>query len=320
MKELTLIDEQNLSPILFPEELERAKEFANDQHALSTRIAYRSDINVFQSWCKVRLLESLPATPQTVAMFLASQAEGGVCPSTLSRRLAAIKYLHSLAGHETPTTAEIVKATLRGIRRGYGVAPDQKAPATAEVISEMLRHIPNTLQGVRDRALILLGFAGAFRRSELVALNVEDLQESEMGFKVIIRKSKTDQEGAGQTIAIYGGSKLKVVEAVNSWIAVANITSGPLFRRLLKGNGITEAPLTTTSVAQIIKRYAQFAGFNHDNFSGHSLRSGYVTSAAESGANLLKIMEVTRHESVNTLKGYVRSAELFKDHSGAAFL
>jgi len=319
--QLTIFSEKKLPVIIsYEEKIERVKVFAKNQHSQATRTAYQSDINIFKSWCSLSHLNSLPSTPQTVALFLSEQAHAGMHVSTLSRRLVSIKHLHDVYSYDSPTSDKLVKATLKGIRRAYGVVQDKKAPATAEVISEMVRHIPNNLQGMRDRALLLLGFAGAFRRSELIALNVDDLQESEMGFKVTIRKSKTDQEGAGQVIAIYGGHRLKVVEAVKDWIEAAQIIRGPLFRSLRKGENVMNEPLSTVSVAQIIKKYVGLAGFNEADFSGHSLRSGFITSAADRGANIFKIMDVSRHRRIEEVKGYIRHVEIFKDHCGASFL
>ena len=306
-------------PAIWEEEQQTAKTYAREQHAKATRRAYESDIRIFAMWCQNRGLHSLPAASETVAVFLSSQAEEGVSVSTLARRVAAIKYLHSLAGQEPPTGSELVKATLKGIKRTLGAFKNPKSPATAEKMIEMLRLIPNTLQGKRDKALLLLGFAGAFRRSELASLKVDDLSEGELGFRVMIRKSKTDQEGQGHEIAIYNG-KLKTMEAVKEWLAAANITEGYLFRPLKKGGKVLEQPLAAESVADIVKKYAELAGFIAQEYAGHSLRSGFITSAAERGASLFKMMEVSRHKSVDTLKGYVRKAELFKDHAGAGFL
>jgi integrase len=185
----------------------------------------------------------------------------------------------------------------------------------------MLEHVPaDTLIGKRDRALLLLGFAGAFRRSELVALTVADLIEAEGGFRVLIRRSKTDQEGQGQEIAIPAGGKLRPVEAIKTWLAAARIATGPVFRPVAKGGRVLPQPLTDRSVANIVKAYAAEAGLDPDLFSGHSLRAGFLTSAAEAGASLLKMAEVSRHASLDTLRGYVRRADLFRDHAGAAFL
>ncbi len=312
----------NVAPVsaLLHQEEKRAQEFAQAQHASSTRRAYLSDISIFYGWCQLRGIPSLPASPQTIAMFVADQAEEGVAVSTLSRRIAAIRYMHSLSHLESPTGSELVKATLKGIRRVKGIALEQKAPATVEILTEMLRHIPDTLQGLRDKALLLLGFAGAFRRSELADLTMDDLQETALGLRITIKKSKTDQESQGQQIAIYQGARLRVVDAVKAWCDAAKITQGPVFRPLVKGGRVLSTTLSTKSIAQVVKRYAELAGLNHEDFSGHSLRAGFITSAAERGASLFKMMEVSRHKSVDTLKGYVRRAELFKDHAGSTFL
>jgi site-specific recombinase XerD len=316
----TVIEGQANLPGFLLEEVEAAKGFAMEQHAGATRRAYVSDARIFASWCYERGLAAMPASPDTVCVFLASQAKDGVKVSTLSRRVAAIRYAHSLAGMEPPTNTEMVKATMKGIRRTMGAAPKQKAAATAERVTAMVGQVHDNLQGLRDRALILLGFAGAFRRSELAALTVEDLVETEDGYRVTIRKSKTDQEGKGHEIAIYRGSRLRAVEAVKAWLEAARIEAGPIFRPLAKGGRVLEQALSTKSVAAIVKDYAERAGFDPEEFSGHSLRAGFLTSAAENGASIFKMMEVSRHKSVDTLRGYVRRAELFKDHAGSSFL
>jgi len=175
------------------------------------------------------------------------------------------------------------------------------------------------MKGLRDRALLLIGFAGAFRRSEIVALNMEDLEESELGFKVTIRHSKTDQEGAGQTIAIVRGSVACPVTALKAWLEAASSTSGPIFRSVRKDGSVAER-LPAQSVADIVKDYAERVGLDPALFAGHSMRSGFLTSAAKRGASIFKMMDQSRHRSVETLRGYVRDAEIFKEHAGAGLL
>jgi site-specific recombinase XerD len=209
---------------------------------------------------------------------------------------------------------------MRGIRRSQGAAATQKAPATAERIAAMLAAIPAaTLAGKRDRALLLLGFAGAFRRAELVALELADLAFEAEGLRIRIRRSKADQEGRGQEIAIPHGTKLRPVAAVQDWLEAARIEAGPVFRRIDR-HGRLLGPLTAQSVALIVKRHAQAAGLDASLFAGHSLRAGFLTSAAETGADVLAMMEVSRHRRVETLQGYVRRANLFKRHAGQGFL
>jgi site-specific recombinase XerD len=270
-------------------------------------------------WCRGRGVSALPATAEAVAAFLAYDVETGTRPSTLGRRVAAIRYAHKLAGYPVPTDDERVKATIRGIRRSLGTAPRKKAPATAERIISMVLAAGDDMKGLRDRALLLVGFAGAFRRSELVALNVEDLEESELGFKVTIRHSKTDQEGAGQTIAIVRGSVACPVTGLKAWLAAAGIATGPLFRAVRKGGAVGER-LSAQSVADIVKDYAERVGLDPAHYAGHSMRAGFLTSAAKRGASIFKMMDQSRHRSVETLRGYVRDAEIFKEHAGAGLL
>jgi integrase len=176
------------------------------------------------------------------------------------------------------------------------------------------------LKGLRDRALLLLGFAGAFRRSELVALNVEDLQFCDGGLRVTIRKSKTDQEGLGATIGIVSGSTACPLDAMRAWIETARITEGPVFRPVNRKGKVSKHRLSARAVAELVKTYARRAGLNATKFSGHSLRAGFLTSAAARGASIFKMMDVSRHRSVETLRGYVRDAELFRDHAGDGLL
>jgi site-specific recombinase XerD len=254
-----------------------------------------------------------------VAAFLADQAEAGVRPSTLSRRVAAIAYAHDLAGLPSPASAKAVRVVLGGIRRTKGTRPVRKAPITAERTATMLESMPTTLRGKRDRALLTLGFAGAFRRSELVALEIADLAFEPEGLRVQIQHSKTDQEGQGQEIAIPRGETLRPVGAVQAWIKAAKITDGKLFRGIDRHGRIGGA-LTAQSVALIVKHYAEAAGLDAREFAGHSLRAGFLTSAADAGADVLRMMEVSRHKRVETVQGYVRRANLFKGHAGTGFL
>jgi site-specific recombinase XerD len=320
MRMPALVSTASTVPAVLAAETATAQAFLRERHAPATRRAYVSDARIFAAWCAARGLEALPAAPETVVLFVSSEAQAGSRYATISRRVAAIRYAHQAAGHESPTGRDLVNAALSGIRRTLGVAPVRKAPATAPRVEAMVRECPDTLRGLRDRALLLLGFAGAFRRSELVALEVEDLEETPEGLRVRVRRSKTDQDGAGQFVPVLNGSRLRVVEALKAWREAAGITSGPLFRPLAKGGRVLAQPLSTKSVADIVKAYAEQAGFDASAFAGHSLRAGFLTSAAESGASIFSMMAVSRHRSLETVRGYVRTAELFKNHAGAAFL
>ena len=297
-----------------------AVRFAAAEKAPSTRRAYRTDFRIFTAWCQERDLDPLPALPATVAAYLAYEVGQNLRPSTLGRRLAAIQYAHQHAGHEPPTNAEGVKATLRGIRRTLGIARTRKAPATANETKAMARSVPDSLVGIRDRAILLLGFAGAFRRSELVALDVADIEPSDTGLRVTIRRSKADQEGEGAMIGIALGVTDCPARALMTWLSAAGIVEGPVFRSINKAGKVSLVRLCDRSVANIVKAYADRVGLDTKMFSGHSLRSGFLTSAAANGASIFKMMDVSRHKSADTLRGYVQDAELFKNHAGAGLL
>ena len=316
---LTVIETSENLPAAVRPDLAAAIELAQAEKAVSTRKAYGTDFRLFKAWCDDKRVSALPAASETVAAYLAAEVLTAK-PSTLGRRLAAIRYAHRLAGFPLPTDAEGVKATMRGIRRTFGSAKVRKAPAVAAKMLGMVAKAPDKLAGMRDRALLLLGFAGAFRRSELVALDVADIEETEAGLRVTIRHSKTDQEGQGVTIAIARGDIACPVRALRDWLGAADIDAGPLFRPINKADRVAQARLTDRSVANIVKAYAERAGFEASAFSGHSLRSGFLTSAAANGASIFKMMDVSRHKSVETLRGYVRDAEIFKDHAGAGLL
>jgi integrase len=321
MSDLVLVRPTHAAvPALLEDDFEAARDFIAAAKAAATRRAYQSDFRIFTAYCEARGAKSLPAAVDTVVAFLSAEATGGAKPSTLGRRVAAIRFAHKTAGMEPPTNGEAVKAVMSGIRRTMGASKAQKAPATDDRVRAMLDCCPDTLRGKRDRALLALGFAGAFRRSELVALMVEDLAEAPDGFRVTVRYSKTDQEGQGQLIAIPRGASIRPVEAVQAWLEAAGIASGPVFRSVGKGGAVSTAPLSAGSVADIVKAYAALVGLDPAIFGGHSLRSGFLTSSAEAGASVFKMMEVSRHKSVDTLRSYVRRADLFKDHAGAKFL
>jgi site-specific recombinase XerD len=307
-------------PAILAPDLEKAADLARQEKAQATRRAYGSDFQIFRTWCAGRGVSALPATAESVAAFLACEVDRGIKPSTIGRRVASVRYAHKLANLlPVPTDSEVVKAVVRGIRRQLGTAPRKKTPAVAEMIISMALGTGDGAKGIRDRALLLLGFAGAFRRSELVALDCEDIEESETGLKVTIRRSKTDQEGEGATIAIVRGAICCPVAAVRAWRDAAGISTGALFCSIKKGGKIGTR-LSAQSVADIVKAHAENVGLDPALFAGHSLRSGFLTSAAKRGASIFKMMDQSRHRSVETLRGYVRDAEIFKEHAGAGLL
>src|SRR5262245_33202299 len=246
MTALPAISALSLPATLAPE-LAAAATYAKAEKSAATRKAYRTDFRLFSEWCNAKRASPLPAAAETVAAYLAHEAGRGCKSSTLGRRVAAIRYAHNLAGPPTPTDSEGVKATLRGIRRTIGAAKVKKAPAVADRVKAMVRGCADTLAGKRDRALLLLGFAGAFRRSEVVALDVDHLTESAEGLRVLIAGSKTDQEAEGVTIAIARGSEACPVRAVREWLDAAGIERGPIFRPINKAGTLLDSRLTDRS-------------------------------------------------------------------------
>jgi site-specific recombinase XerD len=319
MNNLTLIPSQAITS--FNEAIELASDFAKASKSAATQRAYRSDAAIFEAWCTTRGLTPLPATADAVAAFLADQAANGVRPATLSRRLAAIRYVHRAAGHDTPTADERVRAVLAGIRRTVGAAPIRKRAATSDVLIAMAAPC-TSLRQTRDRAILLLGFAGAFRRSELVALDVADIEDTPQGLLVTIRRSKTDQDGMGRKVAIPRGTVACPVAALKAWLAAAGIQDGPIFRRVWEHSRprIGAKRLTARIVATIVQDAATRLGLDATTFGAHSLRAGFITSAAKRGANLFKICDTSGHKSLEMLRTYVRDAELFVDHAGDGLL
>jgi len=323
-----MLEGQILAPLPDHGPEERAKALINDDvlalakaaKAANTLLAYDKAMKGFARWCHAQGVVSLPALPEAVAAYLTARMKAGRKASSLNVIVSAIRHFHHEAGFASPTEHEGVLQVMRGIRRTIGVAATTKEPATAERVAAMIAHIPDTLAGKRDRALILLGMAGAFRRSELVGLSVSDLAFTEKGLDVRIRRSKTDQEQQGQLVAIPHGESLRPVLAVRNWLEASGIQDGPLLRSVNKGGNVSSRGLTCRSVAEIVKRYARRAGFHDDDFSGHSLRAGFVTSAADRGADINRIMDQTRHTDPRTVRKYIRRADRYKDHAGAGFL
>jgi site-specific recombinase XerD len=297
---------------------DEARDYVRASKAPATLRAYRADWTDFSYWCQARGLQALPAAPETVAGYLTDLARVAK-PATLQRRLSAISQAHQAAGHETPTRAAVVRATHAGIRRTKGTASSAKAPALTADVRRMVEGLPDTLAGRRDRALLLVGFAGAFRRSELVGLDVADVEEVAEGLAVTIRRSKTDQEGEGRKIGIPYGSHPETcpVRAVRAWLEVSEISSGPLFRPIDRHGNLKPARLSDRAVALVVKRRAQAAGLNPESFAGHSLRAGLATAAAAAGVPERAIMAQTGHKSLPILRRYIREGSIFRDNAAA---
>ena len=314
-------------PAITDAEIGTARHYADASRAASTQRAYNSDWRRFSAWCAARNLDTLPADPRIVAVFLAAEAEAGSAPLTIGRRLAAIGWMHRRAGLQPPQAREGAAAILEviaGIRRSHGAASVKKHAADADVLRDVLRAIAgDDLRSVRDRALLAFGMAGALRRSESVALRLSDFEWVKEGLRVTIRRGKTDQEEAGATIAIPEGRRLRPKARLDAWVQQAGIAEGYLFRRLVRGKAgdatMSASPMSDRAVARLVQARVLAAGYDPTSFAGHSLRSGFLTAAARSGASIFKMREVSRHKSMQVLADYVRDAELFRNHAGAGF-
>lgn len=291
--------------------LEEACTLAEGSRSPATRKAYTRDFETFSRWCTSRGQTPLPARPELVAAYLAHLAET-YAPSTIDRALVAIGQAHRAAGHTTPAEHELVRQVRRGVRRRLGVAPHQKAALVAAQLRTLVETFPADLAGVRDRALLTLGFAGALRRSELVGLDVPDLVFVDEGVRVTIRKSKTDQEGEGRTVGVPCGSTSACpVRALRAWIEAASRTEGPVFVGVTRWGDPTEHRLDGRDVARILQRRATASGIDARELAGHSLRAGLVTSAARAGSRTSDIMATTGHTTEAMVRRYERDADLF---------
>jgi integrase len=296
---------------------DRAQAYARNSKAPATRRGYASDWRMFTAWCERAGVSSLPAAPETVALYIADLAEGHK-PATVSRHMAAIAAAHKACGRESPASMRhgAVASVWQGIKRTHGTAQNAKAPVLVDDLRAMVQKLRPGLIGTRDRALLLVGFAGAFRRSELVALDAEDVQFTSDGLVVALRRSKTDQEGEGRKIGIPYGSNPETcpVRALRAWLDAAAIESGPLLRSVTR-HGKMQGRLSGYAVALIVKRHAGAAGLEMAAYSGHSLRAGLATSAAIAGASERSIMAQTGHRSSVMVRRYIRDSSLFRENA-----
>jgi integrase len=301
--------------------VKRTEDFVRAAKAASTLKAYRSDWRDFESWCQGHHLRALPAEPETVALYITDLAS--CCASgTITRRLTAITKSHQAAGYsESPATTRhvIVGETLKGIRRTIGTTQKGKDPILTAAIRKVAEHCPKGLLGTRDRALMLTGFAGAFRRSELAAFSVSDLKFTEEGVIANVRWSKTDQEGEGREVGIPWGAHPDTcpVRALRHWLEEAQISEGPLFRAVDRHGNVSDRGLNKDSVGTIVKRALLRAGLSVEKFAAHSLRAGHVTQASMNGISEFVIMRQTGHKSTETLRKYIRLGEIFRINAAA---
>ena len=303
--------------------IQKANDLIRAAKAHSTRKAYQSDFRIYDSWCTNHGLTSLPSTPETIALYIASCVVARLAPATIARRLASISKAHQAAGfEESPASTKhfVVGEVLKGARRTLGVAQKCKDPLLLNDILRLLAACPNNLLGLRDRALILTGFAGAFRRSELCAMAVSDLSFSDSGLVINVPRSKADQEQAGEKVAIPFGEHDQTcpIKALREWLAAACVTSGAVFRAVDRHSKVAANGLHRDSVAEILKTAATRAGINATNIAGHSVRAGMATQAALNGSSERAIAKTTRHRSRRVLRRYIRPGELFRENASAS--
>jgi site-specific recombinase XerD len=309
-------------------EREAAVMFQRLAKADNTRIAYRAAVRAWCGWCDQRGLTPLPASGADVAAFLAAERSRGLAPNTIDLRRAALRYLHRAAGCAVPTDDVCVAATVAGIRRqaaGRGELPVKKAAATLSIIRDIVAAIPDDLRGQRDKAIILTGFAGALRRSELARIHVEHLERSERGLRITFAQTKGSQSKAVVVPLPYGKTELCPVRALLRWLDSAGITAGPVFRRiwLTKQNANGEAPalprigheaVSTRAIADIVQARASAAGLPGDHFGGHSLKRGVLTTGMELGIHPADLKRLGRHKSFDVLGEYLEFGDVFDRH------
>jgi len=289
--------------------------------ANNTVRAYKSDFNDFGIFCAQNGFKSLPSEPKIVSLYLTNLSTKDAKMSTLKRRLVSIGVIHKLKGHYLDTKHPAIIENMMGIKRRKGSIQKGKKPILISYLKEIINVIDQQnkedIKKLRDRSIILIGFSGGFRRNEIVSLDYDDLDFVPEGLKISIKRSKTDQFGEGFTKALpyFDSSKYCPVVSLKNWLDVSRITAGPVFRRFVKGSKLSENRLTDQTVALLIKEYLNLAGIDSKNYSGHSLRSGFATSAAESGVEERSIMAMTGHKSTEMVRRYIKEANLFKNNA-----
>ena len=289
--------------------------------AINTVRAYKSDFRDFELFCVKNSFKYLPSEPKIVSLYLTLLSSKNAKMSTLKRRLVSIGVIHKLKGHYLDTKHPSIIENIMGIKRRKGSKQSGKKPIlinSLKLIVDVIDKIDREeIKKLRDRSIILIGFSGGFRRNEIVSLNYDDLDFMSEGLKINVRKSKTDQFGEGFTKALpyFDSSQYCPVVSIKNWLNISKINSGPVFRRFVKGSKLSENRLTDQTVALLIKQYLNLAGIENKNYSGHSLRSGFATSAAESGAEERNIMAMTGHKSTEMVRRYIKDANLFKNNA-----
>jgi len=288
--------------------------------ANNTVRAYKSDFNDFSLFCVQNGFKSLPSEPKIVSLYLTYLSTKDIKMSTLKRRLVSIGVIHKLKGYYLDTKHPSIIENIMGIKRRKGSVQKGKKPLLINNLKQIINVIDedknDEIKTIRDRSIILIGFSGGFRRNEIVSLDYDDLDFVPEGLKITLKRSKTDQFGEGtlKGLPYFESSQYCPVLSIKKWIKISNINSGPLFRRFSKGSKLTDNRLTDQTVALLIKKYLNLVGIDSKNYSGHSLRSGFATSAAESGAEERNIMAMTGHKSPEMVRRYIKEANIFKNN------
>ena len=289
--------------------------------ANNTVRAYKSDFDDFRLFCAQNGFKALPSEPKIVSLYLTHLSTKNIKMSTLKRRLVSIGVIHKLKGQYLDTKHPSIIENIMGIKRRKGSIQKGKKPLLINDLKQIINVIDKDkeeeIKKFRDRSILLIGFSGGFRRNEIISLDYDDLDFVTEGLKINLKRSKTDQFGEGSVkgLPYFDNSQYCPVISLKKWIEVSNIGSGPLFRRFSKGSKLTENRLTDQTVALLIKKYLKLAGIESKNYSGHSLRSGFATSAAESGADERSIMAMTGHKSTEMVRRYIKEANLFKNNA-----
>tara|TARA_B100000886_G_C20403936_1_gene483831 strand:- start:847 stop:1800 length:954 start_codon:yes stop_codon:yes gene_type:complete len=289
--------------------------------ANNTVRAYKSDFNDFELFCVKNGFKSLPTEPKIISLYITYLSTRHAKMSTLKRRIVSIGVIHKMKGHYLDTKHPAIIENIMGIKRRKGSIQKGKKPLLInnlkQIINAIDENIKDEIKRLRDRSIILIGFSGGFRRNELVSLDYNDLDFVQEGLKITLRKSKTDQFGEGSIkgLPYFDNTQYCPVISISKWLEISKINSGPLFRRFKKGLRLSENRLTDQTVALLIKEYLKLAGIDNKNYSGHSLRSGFATAAAESGAEERNIMAMTGHKSTEMVRRYIKEANLFKNNA-----
>ena len=289
--------------------------------AENTIRAYKSDFKDFGAFCSKHGFKSLPTEPKIVALYLTYLTNKDAKMSTLRRRLVSISMIHKHKGHYLDTKHPVIIENLMGIKRKKGSIQKGKKPLLINHLKAIIKVIDEDkaeeIKKIRDKTIILTGFGGGFRRTELISIDYDDLEFVPEGLKITLRRSKTDQFGEGMIkgLPYFSNTKYCPVFHLKKWLELSKIKDGPIFRRFAKGNSLTKHRLTDQTVVLIIKRYLEIAGIDNQNFSGHSLRSGFATVTAESGADERSIMAMTGHKTTQMVRRYIREANLFKNNA-----